>query len=347
MAIILPNTRNALGVPNRYNDLASAGLRWTPPPVYRYDTYDVQGDTATLYEEDIDLADYQYNTDSYNAAVIPAGYAAVCGSHARWLIGTDTKLYYKNDVGTIYLPDGSPSAVTRVAAAAAGSGMACLAIVNGSLCVFTMSLEGFLNQYLIDNTRVWTEISFVDFYNDSRCFALGIADGKLAAVSPVLGETHVSILSYTTGWQIAGGVKGEDFYINKSGSRLSSLVIDSAGYLHQVSAIAYYTQTGENTYSNSGQPAVGGALDLGDNWQAISGYMKEQSVPDGYQGAWPLITSATRMYGIQGGFLFSLQHDLSETLGAPSKTQITEFTDWWKVVFVAPDEAVAIRRIAL
>jgi hypothetical protein len=332
MAIILPNTRNALGVPSRYSDLASAGLRYTPPPVYRYDAYDVQGDEATLYEEDIDLADYQYNADSYDAAVVPAGYAALCGGDARWLIGTDTKLYYKNDVGTIYLPDGSPSGVTRVAYA---GNNACLAIVNGSLYLFTMSVEEFFSQYLIDNTRVWTEISFVDFYNDSRCFAIGIADGKLAAVSPFLNDVYVSILSHTIGWKTSGGVKGEDFLVVTDGTRISSLVIDSPGYLHQVSATA------------SGIPALSGALDLGTNWLSVSGYMKEISVPDGYQGNFPLVTSATRMYGIQAGLLFSLRHALSETLGAPSKTQVTEFSDWWKVVFVAPDEAVAIRRIEL
>jgi hypothetical protein len=30
MAIILPNTRNALGVPNRYSDLADANISFTP-----------------------------------------------------------------------------------------------------------------------------------------------------------------------------------------------------------------------------------------------------------------------------------------------------------------------------
>ena len=130
MAIILPNTRNALGVPNRYSDLAAAGLRWTPPPVYRYDAYDVQGDTATLYEEDIDLADYQYNEDGYDAAVLPAGYTAVCGGEGRFLIGTDSRLYYR-DTGGIGLPTNSPSGVTKVAYN--GSGGSCLVIASSNL----------------------------------------------------------------------------------------------------------------------------------------------------------------------------------------------------------------------
>lgn len=337
MAIILPNTRNALGVPNRYSDLAAAGLRYTPPPVYRYDAYDVQGDEATLYEEDIDLADYQYNADSYDAAVIPAGYAAVCGGDARWLIGADTKLYYKNDVGTIYLPEGSPSGVTRVAYV---DNNACLAIVGGALHIYAMSAEEYISQQVIDNTRVWTEISFVDFYNDSRCFAIGIADGKLAAVSPVLNEISVSILSHTTGWKIAGGIKGEDL-VYYGGDRLTSTVIDQHGYLHLVYAETQYTP-------DSIIPRYYGVLALGDGWQSVSGYMQTVSAPDPdpYSPLY-VATSASRMYGIQNGELNSLAHVLTAAFSYPYKTKITEYTDWWRVTFVAPDEAVAIRRIAI
>ena len=83
MAIILPNMRNALGVPNRYSDLASAGLRLTPPEtLYTYDAYDIAGDTVTLYQEDIDLADYQYNEDGLELQVLPAGYKAISGNGA-------------------------------------------------------------------------------------------------------------------------------------------------------------------------------------------------------------------------------------------------------------------------
>ena len=39
MAIITQHAQ-CVGVPNRYNDLAAAGL--VHPPVYRYDAYDVQ-----------------------------------------------------------------------------------------------------------------------------------------------------------------------------------------------------------------------------------------------------------------------------------------------------------------
>jgi hypothetical protein len=342
MAIIRPNTRNAFGVPARYSDLASAGLRWTPPPVYRYDAYDVQGDEATLYEEDIDLADYQYNADSYNASVVPAGYTAVCGGHARWLIGTDTKLYYKNDVGTIYLPEGSPSGVTRVAYS---DGLACLAIVNGSLHLFAMSLQDFFFQRLIDNTRVWTEISFGDFYNDYRSFAIGIADGKLAALRAIISDSHVSILSHTSGWKTAGGITGARFDYNTIGtvSRRSSVTIDSAGYLYQVYAdLIGQDGEGRDVFS----PALSGALDLGTGWQQISGYMIEvASKENTYEET--AVESNKRMYGIQDDKLYSLRHGTTLELGAPSKTQITEFTDWWRVTFVAPDEAVAIRKIAL
>ena len=99
MAIILPNTRNALGVPNRYSDLASAGLRWTPSQPetgYTYESWDVTGNSAQLYETNIDLADYQYNEDGLELHVIPDGYIAVSGGFSgldRFGIKTDTTLW--------------------------------------------------------------------------------------------------------------------------------------------------------------------------------------------------------------------------------------------------------------
>ena len=96
MAIILPNTRNALGVPNRYSDLESAGLRWTPPQPETYESWDVTGNSAQLYDTNIDLADYQYNEDGLELQVVPDGYIAVSGGFSgldRFGIKTDTTLW--------------------------------------------------------------------------------------------------------------------------------------------------------------------------------------------------------------------------------------------------------------
>ena len=344
MAIILPNTRNAIGVPNRYSDLAAAGLRYTPPPVYRYDAYDVQGDTATLYEEDIDLADYRYNADSYDAAVLPQGYSAITGGDGKFLIGAaDTKLYY-HDAGGIGLPTGSPSGLTAIAYN--GDGYGCLSINAGALYAYAVS-NGSVITHLIDNTREWTAISCCPDYPKN---AIGVADGKLMGIRSDYGDFFLYALSSATGWKIAGGVRGEDF-VSFSGSRISSAVINASGYLHQVWAEADYSPINgdpANGYSVVGVPFLGSALTtLGDGWVSVSGYMKEVAEPGPYGDTFPYVTSASRMYGIQAGLLFSLRHALSVTLGAPSKTQITEFSDWWKVVFLAPDEAVAIRRIEL
>ncbi len=274
---------------------------------------------------------------------MPDGYSATAGGGGSFLVGAvDSKLYYR-DTGGIGLPTNSPSGVTKVAYNGAGGG--CLVIVSGDLHAYYI-INGEAVSYLIDNTREWTEISFCTGINDSRCFAIGVADGKLMAVRVVLGDLYVHTLSSSTGWIIAGGIKGEDF-LNFTGHRLTSLVIDPAGYLHQVSASAYYTSTGENTFSVSGTPGLSGALDLGDNWQSVSGYMKEIAERGPYGDPFPYVKSASRMYGIQNNKLYSLRHGTTLELGAPSKTQITEFTDWWRVTFVAPDEAVAIRKIAL
>ena len=98
MAIILPNTRNALGVPNRYSDLASAGLRLAPPEtVYTYESWDIRfGNSAQLYDTNIDPADYQYNEDGLELQVVPDGYIAVSGGFLdkdRFGIKTDTTLW--------------------------------------------------------------------------------------------------------------------------------------------------------------------------------------------------------------------------------------------------------------
>ncbi len=354
MAIILPNTRNAIGVPNRYNDLAAAGLRYTPPPVYRYDAYDVQGDEATLYEEGIDLADYQYNADSYDAEVLPEGYSAITGGGGSFLVGAvDSKLYYR-DSGGIGLPTNSPSGLTAIAynGDAYGNSYGCLAINAGALYNYVVT-DGSVITHLIDNTREWTAISCCPHDPATkRPFAIGVADGKLMGIMSLYYDSFLYTLSSATGWKIAGGVQGEYFEF-PYGTRVSSLVISQSGYLHQVSAALIGQDVeGRDIFS----PALSEALDLGTGWQQISGYMKEFSVPDGYQTADHLnyIPSADhfnyipcRMYGIQSGFLFSLRHGTTPELGAPYKTQITEFSDWWRVVFVAPDEAVAIRKIAL
>lgn len=329
MAIIRPNTRNAFGVPARYSDLASAGLRWTPPPVYRYDAYDVQGDTATLYEEDIDLADYQYNADSYDAAVLPDGYSAITGGDGSFLVGAvDSKLYYR-DSGGIGLPTGSPSGVTRVAYQ--NDDQRCLAIINGVLCSCYMS-EGNLSVVTIDDTREWTEVSFVTAPSGAaEQFSIGIADGKLVSVY-TLGDPPVLVLSHAQNWKISGGVMSYMPGSYSSFMGISSLVIDGSGYLHHVFI-----------YDHDQIVTLGNTLDMGDGWMELSGYMSRLNFNSSY-GVYD--TLVKRMYGIQDGRLYSLS-SVQNILLPPYKTQITEFSDWWKVVFVAPDEAVAIRRIAL
>ena len=306
MAIILPNTRNALGVPSRYSDLAAAGLRYTPPPVYRYDAYDVQGDTATLYASDIDLADYQYNADSDLAQVVPAGYAGVSGgAYGYWLVGLDTRLYYRHAVpNVIELPIGSPTGVTMVT----GGSSYCIAIVGGALKSYGYAAGG-VTETVIDATKAWTYISKPAGINPG--YAIGVADGQLwqVALSPVA----LTILSYQVGWiaaapgySISSAYGGYDYYW--------SAAIHPSGYICKVRG-----ETGL---------VLSAPLDLGAGWTAVSGYGHVDNDP----------ATDSRMYGIRAGELNSLSGVVTIA------TKITGFTDWWKVVFVTPGEAVAIRR---
>lgn len=305
MAIMRDHIRDAHGNMTRFHSLKDAGLLYVPVSAYKYDAYDVQGDTATLYEEDIDLDDYQYNLDSDLAQVVPAGYAGVSGgTHGYWLVGLDTRLYYRYAAtGVIELLFGSPTGVTMVT----GNNYDCLAIVGGALKRYVYAAGG-VTETVIDATKAWTYISYPSSFNPG--YAIGVADGQLwqVALSPVA----LTILSYQVGWLAAApghsnsSPYGSEYYW--------SAAIHPSGYICKV--------TGGTGL------VLSAPLDLGAGWTAVSGY--------GHVGSEPLTDS--RMYGIRAGELNSLRG--TTTIA----TKITEFTDWWKVVFVAPDEAVAIRR---
>lgn len=303
MAIMRDSIRDAHGNMTRFHSLRDAGLLYAPVSAYKYDAYDVQGDTATLYEEDIDLADYQYNLDSDLAQVVPAGYAGVSGgTHGYWLVGLDTRLYYRHAAtGVVELPFGSPTGVTMVT----GGPWDCLAIVGGALKRYGYAAGG-VTETVIDATKAWTYISYPSsFYTN---YAIGVADGQLWQVG--LSPVALTILSYQDGWLAAApGVSISSPYVSYY---YWSAAIHPSGYLCRVTG-------------NTGL-VLSAPLDLGAGWTAVSGYGYDDYTQNEH----------ARMYGIRAGELNSLS--------GTKATKITEFTDWWKVVFVAPDEAVAIRR---
>lgn len=354
MAIIRPDMRDGFGVPLRHTDLEAAGLLWKPPSLYRYDAYDVQGDTATLYEQDIDLDDYQYNTDSHDANVLPVGYTGVAGGNYiwRWLIGEDTRLYYKSGNEAAYCPNDSITGVTRVSEVFFGmsdpSHLEVLVIRNGQLGHVAMdysqiSSEWVLTYSLVDDTRTWTEISFargpgVHHYGH---YAIGVADGLLMAVEMPYHQppTVVSVLSAYVGWKSAGGVSYVGSVPDGYASGYFSAAIHPNGSLYKIYAI-----TGE--YGFDYVPN----LELADygTWQSVSGYSYSYRSTFGYPPEHAHHTK--RMYGIKNGTLQSIQvHGPSGGLpaGRTVITPITEYIDWHKVVFIAPDEAVAIRRVEI
>lgn len=306
MAIMRDSIRDAHGNMTRFHSLKDAGLLYAPVSAYKYDAYDVQGDEATLYAEDIDLAEYQYNADSDLARVVPAGYAGVSGGiYGYWLVGLDTRLYYRHAVpNVIELPIGSPTGVTMVT----GGPSDCIAIVGGALKRYDYAAGG-VTETVIDATKSWTYISHPAGVNSG--YAIGVADGQLwqVALDPVV----LTILNYQVGWVAAApGYNNTNAY--GGGDDYWSAAIHPSGYICKVMG-----KTGL---------FLSVPLDLGAGWTAVSGY--------GLVGSEPWTDS--RMYGIRAGELNSLSG------GATIATKITEFTDWWKVVFVAPDEAVAIRR---
>ncbi len=300
MAIILPNTRNALGVPNRYSDLAAAGLRWTPPPVYRYDAYDVQGDTATLYEEDIDLADYQYNEDGLDLQLLPDGYKAISGASAGMAF-----YYYYNPIsiaidglGMLRMEDHVTGFFEIIDSGTSWAKVSGLCSVKSVIAfAYAMKTDGTLWSVHISSgspviQRVgtatgWTEISgYSDSISNARAF--GICDGGLY----YLNGTTATRIGISNSWTAVTG-----FSISIIGYRTSLGFGIAAGNLYTIAP----------PYANAEPTAA--LLDSGGVWSDITGYSQVDFNSGSYHDdyIWSTVYGIRdgRLMGIVGGYSYS------------------------------------------
>ena len=267
MAIILPNMRNALGVPNRYSDLASAGLRWTPPPVYRYDAYDVLNTTPTLYAEDIDLADYQYNTDGLTLLVVPDGYKAISEQLAI------------NDAGNLLIKDGLTGIFEVVDYSTTWEmlGGCCYATkTDGTL--WEISGGAVITQVGVANG--WTAISGYLFEVSYR-WAFGICAGGLYS----LKGTTATRIGTSSSWTSVTG------FASTPGDDYSAIAFGiDGGNLYAIGEAAVHDEPKAFLLDSSGA------------WSKISGYSEVVSTMHYGESAYGWST----VYGIRDGNLLAL-----------------------------------------
>jgi hypothetical protein len=270
MAIILPNTRNTMGVPNRYSDLASAGLRWTPPPVYRYDAYDVLNTTPTLYAEGINLADYQYNTDGLTLLVVPDGYKAISEQLAI------------NDAGNLLIKDGFTGTFEVVDYSTTWEmlGGCCYATkTDGTLWeIYPGDAGAVITQ--VGVATGWTAISGYD-YETSYKWAFGICDGRLYS----LKGTTATMMGTSSSWTSVTG------FASTPGENYSAVAFGiNGGNLFALGEVGVHSDPRPFLLDNSGV------------WSKISGY--GEVVPTMYYGE-PTYDWST-VYGIRDGNLVAL-----------------------------------------
>lgn len=337
MAIHLPRQRNGFGIPARYTDLGSAGLLYTPPGAYRYDSYDIAGDVATLYAQAVDPADYQYNSDGFDAQVLPAGATAITGGNGMWKI-EGGKLYFKMPIGDVWADTGWGTGFTGLAVFLKSNFIDgpsyhyCLAVQNGQLYWIWASPEAVYNRAPFTGATAWLTVSAAAFNDPSDgeeiAYIFGInTSGQLvlARISAVelqprsLYQQGVLLGGYAN-WLISGPTYNTgSLEVEKIASALA--VEKTSGILWELAL----------------SPA---ALEyLGTGWTAVTGYAMQTA-----------ITSAvpydySRMYGIKAGNLYSLRRDgASPTIW--TATLIDDSGDWHQVQFISPDVAVALRRMA-
>lgn len=335
MAIHLPRQRNSFGVPARYMDLKSAGLLYVPPGEWRYDSYDIEGDVATLYAQDVDLADYQYNADHGIAQVLPEGASAI-DCTGRWKI-VSGELLYKMPVTNAWVNTGLGGGFTGIGGFYdidgghnTYAGIAVLACKGGQLCYVLADQAYNFIQYNFTgaNATNWLTVNGLVAPDDStntqtHIYGTSLTGHAMTTFWDITGPGSYSsgILTPYTNVQVAG----------------TSVSLPADTYL----PLSVYAVSGLILERDSGTlfTLVGNALSFGTGWTSISGHARTIIITSDapYQ--------YTRMYGIKDGNLYSLRKSSWTSDTGWTATLIDDSGDWYMVQFISPDVAVAIRRV--
>ena len=328
MAIILPNTRNTLGVPNRYNDLASAGLRYTPPapePQYTYASWDITGGSAQLYEANTNLAYYQYNEDGLDLQVLPYGYKAISGASAGMSFPS-----YNNPIS--------------------------IAIDSAGMLRMEDPATGFFE--VIDSGTTWSKVSGVCFSSSSSAVVFAYAlktDGTLWAVNIASGSPTITQVGTATGWTAISGYSYSSNYKRAFGIcdgalyHLSGTTATRIGISSSWTAVTGFSTSSEGSYTTIGfgiaagnlyvlAPASANAeptaalLDNGGVWSDITGYSQvafsNGSYIDDYIWSTVYGIRDDNLMGVIGGYSYD-KYRLSYTVEVIDNTRT--YHDVWLV----------------
>lgn len=297
MAIILPNTRNTLGVPNRYNDLASAGLRYTPPapePQYTYASWDITGGSAQLYDSNIHLSHYEYNEDGLDLQILPDGYRAISGASAGMSFP-----HYSNPIS--------------------------IAIDNLGMLRMEDPATGFFE--VIDSGTTWSKVSGLCSASSASAFAYAMkTDGTLLAVSISSGSPVIQQVGTATGWtDISGYSTTSGIYTRAFGIcdgalyHLSGTTATRIGISSSWTSVTGFSLSSTGSYTSIGfgiaagnlyvlVPAYANAeptaslMDSTGGWTKVSGYAQAATSNGHYMGDFIWST----VYGIRNGSLMGV-----------------------------------------
>lgn len=292
---------------------------------HRYDSYDIEGDVATLYAQDVDTDDYQYNADHGDAVPLPPGASAISCHPGRFAI-FDGILKYKMPYTGTWVDTGLGGGFTSVAGSIwSDSGTADkygFAVQNGVLYeIYVMTPSYAFTKYAFTGPGSWLTVNAHVMRQDAsgnHGFLYGISTQGyiLTAHSSVEGRASSGgFMTPYTDVQVAGA-NGQ----THAGIKFSALILErSSGYLYHSAFLE----------------------SLGNGWTSISGYASAIPVVSDFSYQY------TRMYGIKDGNLYSLKNESYSSTTAWTATLIDDSGDWHLVQFISPDVAVAIRRVEL
>ena len=295
-----------------------------------YSSFDVTNTGVTLFDSNINLSDYQYNTDGLDAQVLPVGYSAVSGTGdsirlsnytgatGSIAIADNGTLYIKNPIDSQWSQINTDTTWTKVSGIAyTTSGVEyAYGIKAGGLYSITMSADYYeVTIMRIGSASDWTDISGYSVSSSGQyCWAFGIRAGRLYSLS---GNTATQIGSATNWSSVTGFAYYED--------------LSSGGTTHTKEAWAYAIANGSlfKIYVDGFSIAtvqIGSASD----WSFVSGYYSREYTNDGYAENQTVGTA----FGIRGGMLYELA----------TLTEIGDAgTGWYFILYVGINEAVGIR----
>ena len=287
MAIILPNTRNALGVPNRYSDLASAGLRWTPTqPETGYSAYLLGTAGPELISAQADPTKC-VGGDNVTTIINGTLYSKIwkvgltdCAKCSGSKIKSNTYAYAIKTDGTLWCVDASGT-ITQIGVATNWTDVTGMSSSVYNCTAYARNSAGELYRLVgttatrIGSSTTWSAVSSFSYTSTSFDYgAIAIDDGKLYRLD---GNTPTQI-----------GVETDWAAISKSGRVMGDMLMPSGVYLAKNSSGELFVITATREATTAVQ--VGSSND----WDVLGGvYYGQVYVGGEWENQWFAYATST------------------------------------------------------